>query len=283
MPQERRDTVVDDHVAITTLGGHGLPEVPFWRWVKAAAAIVGAVNVAASFLDSGTVGCLRVWAGFTDVEEGIFYRVWGLADRPVSAVYREGVVEQHAVLVPSAPREPQPGGNSEAGRATEDRRAALVERLGRVLMPPLGGDVREWPGELADLYRSMPGGSMIEWIAAVEAERRRMDAEAVLALLESGEAGVTLVPVDELERLREHAHICSDLVQANEDLGVEAVKLRAQVAQLLPYAWAGAEALDFQEPYGPPSTGGDVYREGAEAMLTRIKSGEFGPLPGGAS
>ena len=56
---------------------------------------------------------------------------------------------------------------------------------------------------------------------------------------------------------------------------VEAENLRAQLAELLPYAYAGAEALDFREPpYGPPDPD-ETFCDGAAAMLARIKAGEF--------
>lgn len=64
------------------------------------------------------------------------------------------------------------------------------------------------------------------------------------------------------------------------NLVAEARHLRRQVAELLPYAWAGADALDHWEPYGPPD--GPMHSrlcEGADTMLDRIKAGEFGPLP----
>jgi len=86
----------------------------------------------------------------------------------------------------------------------------------------------------------------------------------------------------ELARPLGHDHICGEILTANDDLGealtlerAETAHLRAEVAALLPYAWAGAEALDFREPYGPQ---GEAVRDEAAGVLARIKAGEFGPI-----
>jgi hypothetical protein len=65
------------------------------------------------------------------------------------------------------------------------------------------------------------------------------------------------------------------------NLVAEARHLRAQVAELLPYASAGADALDSWEPYGDVDGAAyTVLQEGADAMLDRIRAGEFGTPPG---
>lgn len=54
---------------------------------------------------------------------------------------------------------------------------------------------------------------------------------------------------------------------------------QAQVAELLPYALAGAEALDLHEPYGmTEATRGEHHAlcEAADVMVGRIRAGEFG-------
>jgi hypothetical protein len=61
-------------------------------------------------------------------------------------------------------------------------------------------------------------------------------------------------------------------------LPAEVERLRAQVAELLPYALAGAEALDFFEPYGLHGEAHVRLCEGARVMLDRIKAGEFGTV-----
>lgn len=66
-------------------------------------------------------------------------------------------------------------------------------------------------------------------------------------------------------------------IQAARDAALRAV------AELLPYAWAGAEALEAWEPYGPPFARppGLDPSEAASAMLDRIKAGEFGEVDRG--
>lgn len=54
----------------------------------------------------------------------------------------------------------------------------------------------------------------------------------------------------------------------------EVERLRGLLAEVLPYAHAGAEALDFHEPYGPQEGHALLCLKAAE-MLGRIKSGEF--------
>jgi hypothetical protein len=117
---EEAETPRDGRVTITQLAGHRLPVSgedwpgrPFHgRWVEASVSVVGAVNVAAAFLDSGIVGNLAVWAGSTDTETGEMWRVWGLADRPVSASYYEDRDDPgvHAVFVPAEPARGGPAG-----------------------------------------------------------------------------------------------------------------------------------------------------------------------------
>jgi hypothetical protein len=57
---------------------------------------------------------------------------------------------------------------------------------------------------------------------------------------------------------------------------------RTQLAELLPYARAGADALDVREPYGLTGTtdeeraAHDVLCDAASDVLARIKDGEFG-------
>ena len=62
----------------------------------------------------------------------------------------------------------------------------------------------------------------------------------------------------------------------SEMAAIEIDRLRRQVAELLPYALAGAEALDFREPYGPTDEAvREALCDAAGAMIVRIKSGEF--------
>ena len=67
------------------------------------------------------------------------------------------------------------------------------------------------------------------------------------------------------------------------DARSEVARLSAQLAEILPYAWAGAEALSLREPYGPPPPAGwpkvdDPYRNDAGEVLARILAGEFGEV-----
>jgi hypothetical protein len=59
----------------------------------------------------------------------------------------------------------------------------LVERLAALMLPELGSDVRDWPTRLQDIHRNGQFGSFRERNAAVDMERRRMDARNVLRQL----------------------------------------------------------------------------------------------------
>lgn len=66
----------------------------------------------------------------------------------------------------------------------------------------------------------------------------------------------------------------------------EVALTKAQLADLLLYASAGAESLEAWEPYGLMTDGlmtcdeWESACERAESMLDRLKAGEFGPLSG---
>lgn len=159
--------------------------------------------------------------------------------------------------------------------SAEEKRAALVDRVAKA-----------WTAEFGGCF----DGPAVEWasLPGVGKRARLTAAEAVVTLLESGEAGVWLVPEDGIQgaagvvvgQLRAAlASAQADVEDFRQRLGTvldQRDEARGQVAELLPYADAGAEALEMWEPYGPSS----VSRgEPAGAMLSRIRSGEFGEVP----
>ena len=66
---------------------------------------------------------------------------------------------------------------------TEPADRALIDRLAALMLPDIGNDVRNWPAPLQDLHRNGQFRSFSERRAAVDMERRRIDARAVLAHL----------------------------------------------------------------------------------------------------
>ena len=159
----------------------------------------------------------------------------------------------------------------------EEARAALVERLADTVMwhlQPLAESEMDRrritdPGEVEAYHAA---GSFTEGWAAVQAIRRR---KVVAAALDFLAAESRLIEPGDLQGS------VGVVLQVKRKVEAERDAAQAQVADLLPYAWAGADALDVWEPYGPGLViGADPYRgEPASVMLDRIRAGEFGALP----
>ena len=198
---------------------------------------------------------------YTDV---LSDRDTGLPYEDVSAVVRPG---------------PDPDLDRFAQAAQADLEGAYRETFGTAQPAPVESmslaqeRVHGWAQQLRDLAGSPHGAEDLESIAVDM--RRWIDATRPEDHVSPASA---LAAADEQARESERLRVALQTAQG------EASHLRAQVAELLPYASAGADALDSWEPYGD-AAGAEraVLQEGATAMIARIRAGEFGTLASGVS
>ncbi|WP_164700876.1 hypothetical protein [Modestobacter sp. KNN46-3] len=123
----------------------------------------------------------------------------------------------------------------------------IKARLAAATPGPWSGEYHQWDQDVAS--------HVTLWVAGDDADGFPRDEDETLP---------TAADVDLFE------HAPADLAA----LTAEVERLRAQVAELLPYAQAGAEALDYREPYGPVD-GHEALCDRADEMSDRIAAGEF--------
>ena len=80
---------------------------------------------------------------------------------------------------------------------------------------------------------------------------------------------------------------CTVVTTKVSRLATENAQLRALLAEVIPYAIAGAAALDYREPYGDAWHDRDAHEalcDGADAMLARLRTGgDIATAAGGRS